>query len=656
MLLSCCELISCEQQQYVITLLLLDNGTLVPVARSPPPTSYTLSTKVIAALFLFLVFFISFSANVILISTVGSSLTLRRIPHNILILQLGVCGLVESVLNIGLSTGYLLTQPWRLGRIVCQCNAFLMEVLPMVYTLSLMILVINRTMALRQHLSTATKYRKIDGKIGRMKIVITLVWLLSVLLSSPVLVGIVEPWPFPARYSCHPAHPWAPLYGLVSAGSGFLLPWLALLLCSAVIFRTVKVSQEVQKISLSSSSSFQKEKKREEIDKRGQIGPANKLATNTAMLMASNQMWHEMKNIVLISSLMILYIVLLGPYIILIKSNHIYQHWSPYDLELYRNLSTSYYEEESPPNVSSLAPVSRSRDLAPTTNLTLHDPGIWEVPEIKENTNDAETVFVWLRYIHCALVPLTILVLNKDIRQKALDLVLCCRRARSSSVSPRPISALLHRQNLEYNRRHQKKKYKLCDYHVPVLFATQEGLYLRILDGELSEPSKEGEEQEVNKNMWTLEPQFSTELCDLKIETQTSVTHHLNPADSVEDHHHQHQDHDEAVHEDLSQHEKKEKKKVHFRNTVLEIGKHVEEFESERLPSGEQREFRDIHDRKMTGVGNRLHSQDDGSHSSRSHRKHRRHSFNPEVGGGGGGHKRSHRRNSQPLEELHLLH
>ena len=406
-------------------------------------------------------------------------------------------------------------------------------------------------------------------------------------------------------------------------------------------------------------SSFQKEKKREEIDKRGQVGPANKLATNTAMLMVSNQMWHEMKNIVLISTLIILYILLLGPYIILIKTNHIYQHWAPYDLELYRNLSTSYYEEESPVNLTSLAPVSRSRDLAPTTNLTLHDPGIWEVPEIKEKTNDAETVLVWLRYIHCALVPLAILCLNKDIRQKAADLVLCCGRARSSSVSPRPISALLHRQNQEYNRRHQKKKYKLCDYHVPVLFATQEGLYLRILDGELSEPSKEGEGQEVNKNMWTLEPQFSTELCDLKIETQTSVTHHLNPPDTGEDHdhHHKHQDQAEAPHEDRSHQEKKEKKKVHFRNTILEIGKHVEEFESDNNSHGEHhREYRDVHERKMTGVGDRLHSQAEGRHSSRSHKKHRRHSFNPEVGGGGRGHKRSHRRNSQPLEELQLLH
>ena len=104
------------QQQYVITLLLLDNGTLVPVARPPAPPSYTLSTKVIAGLFLFLIFFITFAGNVILISTIGSSLTLKRIPHNILLLQLGICGLFEVVLNVSMSTAYLLTQPWRLTR------------------------------------------------------------------------------------------------------------------------------------------------------------------------------------------------------------------------------------------------------------------------------------------------------------------------------------------------------------------------------------------------------------------------------------------------------------------------------------------------------------------------------------------------------------
>ena len=110
------QVVVTKSQQYQITLVLLENGTLVPVAGPPPSPTYTLSTKVIAGLFLFLIFLISFTGNVIIISTIGSSLTLKRIPHNIVLLQLGVCGLVEVILNISLGTAYLLTQPWRLGR------------------------------------------------------------------------------------------------------------------------------------------------------------------------------------------------------------------------------------------------------------------------------------------------------------------------------------------------------------------------------------------------------------------------------------------------------------------------------------------------------------------------------------------------------------
>merc|ERR1711971_897280 len=89
------QVVVTTSQQYQITLVLLENGTLVPVAGPPPSPTYTLSTKVIAGLFLFLIFLISFTGNVIIISTIGSSLTLKRIPHNIVLLQLGVCGLVE---------------------------------------------------------------------------------------------------------------------------------------------------------------------------------------------------------------------------------------------------------------------------------------------------------------------------------------------------------------------------------------------------------------------------------------------------------------------------------------------------------------------------------------------------------------------------------
>ena len=169
-------------------------------------------------------------------------------------------------------------------------------------------------------------------------------------------------------------------------------------------------------------------------------------------------------------------------------------------------------------------------------------------------------------------------VLNKDIRHKAGDLLICCCSSRSSSITPRPISALLHRQNLEYNRKHNQKKFRLCDYHVPVLFATQEGLYLRILDNELATPNKENLDVEANKNnMWTIEPQFITEICDLKIEGQTLITNFSDITNEEAGHSQQNVDdldegfHDHVPKVDYGGQEKKEKKKVHFRNTVIEI-------------------------------------------------------------------------------------
>lgn len=48
----------------------------------------------------------------------------------------------------------------------------------------------------------------------------------------------------------------------------------------------------------------------------------------------------------------------------------------------------------------------------PESNLTLHTPSYWEVPEVQEG-NIHETVFVWMRFLHCAIVPVVIFILNK---------------------------------------------------------------------------------------------------------------------------------------------------------------------------------------------------------------------------------------------------
>ena len=350
-------------------------------------------------------------------------------------------------------------------------------------------------------------------------------------------------------------------------------------------------------------------------------------------------MWHELRNVLMVTILLMLYIILWVPYIIMVKADQIRQHWSPYDLDIYRNLTHTYYQEEAPVGTTTVEPTddmmikTRHHLVDPETNLTLHDPGYWEVPEVKEGKIH-ETVFVWLRFIHCAIVPIVIFILNKDIRKKGTALLYCCGSRAATSNTPRPISALLHRQSLEVNRQKQMNKFKLTNYHVPVLFATNEGLYLRILDREMAVPS-EDKHQDVNKNMWNLEPEFVTELCDLKIEGSRSVPQfNENLVDDktmiIEERPEPKyfEEMDEGFHETNSDKElllnENKRKKVQFRNTVIEIDSKIESRTDSGLSrnSGkdELKVHRDPHKRKSTGSESRLDRKEmRESNSKRSH-------------------------------------
>ena len=148
---------------------------------------------------------------------------------------------------------------------------------------------------------------------------------------------------------------------------------------------------------------------------------------------------------------------------------------------------------------------------------------------------------------------------------------------------------------------------------MPVLFATQEGLYLRILDSELATQNKEAQDLEAGKNnMWTIDPQFLTEICDLKIESQTFVSHF---SDGSNEEVVKHEDYDEGDHDSHSNqehdheahNEKKIKKSGNFRNTVLDIGQQMNESDSGNSQSSEHKEYRAVRQRKMTGMGDRGH-------------------------------------------------
>ena len=132
-------------------------------------------------------------------------------------------------------------------RTVCQLNSFLMEVVPMVHTISLLLLMVNRTRAVNN--TTNNKYKKIDGRLGRVKLLLTFIWFICLVLVSPILLGLIESWPFPLRYSCNLMHEYAAYYGAITTLLCYVIPWVAFFICSIIIYRAIQVCPYVLNIS-----------------------------------------------------------------------------------------------------------------------------------------------------------------------------------------------------------------------------------------------------------------------------------------------------------------------------------------------------------------------------------------------------------------------
>merc|ERR1712096_467578 len=115
-----------------------------------------------------------------------------------------------------------------------------------------------------------------------------------------------------------------------------------------------------------------------------------------------------------------------------------------------------------------------------------------------------DTIFVWLRYIHFTIVPLIVFAIHKDLRKKTELLVCVCWRPNSIETNrhsaDRPVSAYIYQ--LRKERKKKMKRYKhLTNYSVPVLFATSEGLFLRVLDGNFAGFEEHKESLNVNNSL-----------------------------------------------------------------------------------------------------------------------------------------------------------
>jgi len=176
-------------------------------------------------------------------------------------------------------------------------------------------------------------------------------------------------------------------------------------------------------------------------------------------------------------------------------------------------------------------------------------------PELKMiETGDYDCIFVWCRYTFTILVPIVIFLIHKEVRKKCEHMFCCCCcknntvvhldtvRSVSASVEKRVLSSAAEivqarKDSTKKRYRTRKDKYRrIAHYRTPVLFATSEGLHLRIVDDEL-EDSYYFNETEVGgraaaggkEQCWTVEPRFLCEFCDVALMLTTPSDTPGNP-------------------------------------------------------------------------------------------------------------------------------
>ena len=72
-----------------------------------------------------------------------------RSPFNILLLNLSLVSLIECFPNMMSAIAYLMTMPWRFGVYLCYANSYFSELVPLIYTVLLLTVLIDRTICIK---------------------------------------------------------------------------------------------------------------------------------------------------------------------------------------------------------------------------------------------------------------------------------------------------------------------------------------------------------------------------------------------------------------------------------------------------------------------------------------------------------------------------
>lgn len=122
-----------------------------------------------------------------------------------------------------------------------------------------------------------------------------------------------------------------------------------------------------------------------------------------------------------------------------------------------------------PPQVHHYQPIFGNSPHLPPHLRPLHTPWF-------------DGIFTWLRIIHTLIVPCIILAVHEPLRTQICELVGLCGHNKYSQLNPlQSVSGYLTVRKKSRRKRKRSKFQQLFDDTTPILFATSDGLHLRLV-------------------------------------------------------------------------------------------------------------------------------------------------------------------------------
>ncbi|XP_069681114.1 uncharacterized protein [Periplaneta americana] len=496
---------------------------------------------VVPGVFLVLNFSLGLCLNLVLVFTVITSPVLRRLSFNRILLHLCIACSLECFLNVTAAVAFLAVTHLDIESkfasellLGCRINAALAQWTMAIQSAALAALAVDRIVTLRQQVDP-----KSVTTARLMRLLPALLWVYGTALVTPIVATthIVAVRPFPDRYSCGVVQTSEDSTELVYPSLllilGYIIPWIVILVIFAMILYHVISTRRRQ---------IQQE---EAILQRSQGRTSLVALSNSAQLLHSTSYqtswsnwlggsgpssWEEVKFYFLSSILLLFYIILLVPHILCVNI----------------------------PTLSTMpTPAAGTLEVSSANNTSKSS----QPPELKPVlTGTYDCIFVWCRFIFTVAVPIIIFSIHKEVRTKCGHMFCCCF-CRSNAVdhldTARSISACVEKRTLaseqgvsnQVNKTNSRKRYlnkkdkytRTAHYRTPVLFATSEGLHLRLVDDRLQDsyylndadigaPGAAGGKEQC----WTVEPRFLCEFCDVAIITSTPSESINNPANSLQ--------------------------------------------------------------------------------------------------------------------------